>query len=161
MNSAVARFAEAIGASGLGQWASGSAIAYPLANVVHLLGLVMLVGSIGILDLRLAGAFRAIPAASLSRALTPIATAGLLLMIPSGVTMFAADAVSLAGSGVFRTKLLFIALALANAIAFRMLWHGRLGEWEAAPPMWGRLMAAGSIGLWLTVAALGRMIAYS
>ena len=161
MNPAVARFAEAVGASSFGQWASGSAIAYPLANVVHLLGLVMLIGAIGILDLRLAGAFRAIPAQPLSRALTPIALAGLLLMIPSGATMFAADAVTLAGSGVFRTKLLFIAIALANAIAFRILWQGRLGEWDAAPPIWGRLMAVGSIGSWLTVAALGRMIAYS
>lgn len=161
MNPAVARFAEAIGASGFGQWASGSAIAYPLANVIHLLGLVMLVGAIGIVDLRLAGAFRAIPAASLSRALTPIAITGLLLMIPSGVTMFAADAATLAESGVFRTKLLLIGLALGNAVAFRILWQSRLGEWDAAPPVGGRLMAAGSIGLWLTVAGLGRMIAYS
>ena len=62
----------------------------------------MLVGGIGILDLRLAGAFRAIPVAPLSRALTPIALAGLVLMVPSGATMFAADAATLAGSATFR-----------------------------------------------------------
>ena len=161
MNGAIARFAEAVATSSFGQWASGSALAYPLANVVHLLGLVMLVGAIGIVDLRLAGAFRSIPAAPLSRALTPIAVSGLILMIPSGATMFAADAITLAGSGVFRTKLLLIALALANAVAFRVLWQNRIGGWDAAPPLWGRLMAAASIVTWLAVGALGRMIAYS
>ncbi len=161
MEPAIARFAEAVGASGFGQWASGSAVAYPLANVVHLLGLVMLVGAIGIVDLRLAGAFRSIPAAALSRALTPIAIVGLALMVPSGATMFAADAAALAGSGVFRTKLLLIGLALTNAVAFRWLWHGRIAGWDDAPPIAGRLMAAASIALWLAIGALGRMIAYT
>ena len=91
VDGALTSLAEAVGASGFGQWASMSPTAYPLANVVHLLGLVMLVGGIGILDLRLAGAFRALPVAPLSRALTPIAIAGLVLMVPSGATMFAAD----------------------------------------------------------------------
>ncbi len=161
MNAAIARLAEAVGASDFGQWASASPIAYPLANVVHLLGLVMLVGAIGILDLRLAGAFRAIAVAPLSRALTPIAVAGLILMVPSGATMVAADAATLAESAVFRVKLVLIALALANAIVFRLLWRHRLASWDVAPPVAGRVMAAGSIVLWLSIGALGRMIAYS
>ena len=160
MAGALTSLAEAVGASGFGQWASMSPTAYPLANVVHLLGLVMLVGGIGLLDLRLAGAFRAIPVAPLSRALTPIAIAGLVLMIPSGATMFAADT-AVAESNVFQLKLVLIALALANAVAFRFLWRQRLADWDAAPPTAGRLMAAGSIGLWLAVGACGRMIAYS
>lgn len=161
MDAAVARLAEAVAGSGFGQWASESAIAYPLANVVHLLGLVMLVGAIGVLDLRLAGAFRAIPVAPLSRALTPIAIAGLVLMVPSGATMFAADSATLAGSAVFRTKLVLVALALANAVAFRILWRDRLANWDASPPVAGRLMAVGSIVIWLAIGTLGRMIAYS
>ncbi|MDP3383095.1 MAG: hypothetical protein Q8S47_07195, partial [Phenylobacterium sp.] len=58
-------------ASALGQWARGSAVAYPVANVAHLLGLVLLVGGIGVVDLRLAGLWRGLPIAALSRALTP------------------------------------------------------------------------------------------
>ena len=161
MEGALASLAEAVASTGFGQWASTSPVAYPLANVVHLLGLVMLVGGIGILDLRLAGAFRALPVAPLSRALTPIALAGLALMVPSGATMFAADATSLAVSGVFRLKLALIAVALVNAAAFRILWRARLADWDAAPPMAGRLMAGGSILLWLAIGGLGRMIAYS
>ena len=161
MNNAIARFAEMVGASDFGQWASGSSIAYPLANVLHLLGLVMLVGAIGILDLRLAGAFRALAVAPLSRALTPIAIAGLMLMVPTGATMFAADATTLAQSTTFRWKLVLVGIALTNAVAFRVMWRNRLGTWDSAPPIAGRLMAAGSILLWLTIGGLGRMIAYS
>lgn len=121
----------------------------------------MLIGGIGILDLRLAGLFRRIPTAELASAVTPIALAGLLLLIPSGVTMFAADASALVNSTTFRTKLILIALALANAVAFRILWQGRIEQWDVRPPVWGRLMAAISLLLWLSVAALGRWIAYS
>ena len=148
--------AAAAEASAFGAWARGSAWAYPIANIVHLLGLVMLVGGIGIVDLRLAGAWRALPPEPLSRALTPVALAGLALFAASGALMFAADARALAASDTFRWKLAAIALGLANALLFRRLWRGRLD----ALPLSGRAMAAASLLLWLTAAALGRLIAY-
>jgi hypothetical protein len=154
-------FAEAIQTSPFGVWAGESAYAYPVANLVHLLGLVMLVGGIGVVDLRLVGAFRSLPTAALSRVLTPVAIAGLLLMIPSGLTMFAADAKSMAASAMFQRKLVLIALALANAILFRAIWGKRVAVWDESPPTGGRLMAGASLLLWLAVAAHGRMIAYS
>lgn len=158
---ALTGFAEAVQASAFGEWAAGSSWAYPVANVLHLLGLVMLVGGIGIVDLRLTGAFRSLPAAALSRALTPVAVAGLLLMLPTGFIMFAADAEALAGSDTFLRKLVLIMIALTNAVAFRLLWGSRLHQWERAPPLSGRIMAAASLLLWLAVGTLGRMIAYS
>ena len=157
----LAGFAEALQASSFGVWAGQSSIAYPVANVAHLLGLVMPVGGIGVVDLRLAGAFPSLPPAALSRALTPVAIAGLLLMLPSGFTMFAADAEALATSDIFFRKLVLIALALANAVAFRWLWGRRIADWHIAPPLAGRLMAAVSLLLWLTVGTLGRLIAYT
>ena len=150
--------AQALQASPFGMWSSGAA--YPWANLVHLLGLVMLVGGIGVVDLRLAGAFRALPLAALSRALTPVALVGLALMVPSGTILFAADAGSLATSDTFRIKLVLIALALANAVAFRLLWR-RLDDWDAPAPIAARAMAVSSLALWLAVGVQGRMIAYS
>lgn len=154
-------FAQAVQGSPFGTWAGQSSLAYPVANVVHLFGIFMLIGGIGILDLRLAGAFRAIPVAPLSRALTPIALAGLVLIVPSGAILFAADAEALSFSNTFRLKLLLIALALANALAFRFAWQSRLEGWDREPPPLGRVMAAASVLLWLSVATLGRWIAYS
>lgn len=153
--------AEALEGSSLGTWARGSSFAYPLANLAHLLGLVMLVGSIGIVDLRLAGFWRELPLAQLSRALTPVGIGGLLLMAPSGLVLFAADAGPLIRSSAFQLKVLLIALAIANALAFRTLSRDRLAGWQGSVPLPGRLMAIGSIGAWLMIAALGRLIAYT
>ena len=148
--------AAAIEASALGGFARGSAWAYPIANLVHLLGLVLLLGGIGIADLRLIGLFPALPRAALLRALTPVAIAGLALLALSGPILFAADATALARSSTFRWKLALIAIALLNALAFRLLKLGRSDR----PGAIERPLAALSLLLWLTVAALGRLIAY-
>ena len=148
--------ARSIEASGFGTAARESAWLYPAANLVHLLGLVCLVGGIGLVDLRLAGAFRSLPLAALSRALTPVAIAGIVMLVASGTILFAADATALVRSPRFRTKLALIAAALANAVAFRLLWRG-----EEQPRAVLRAMAGASILMWLSVAALGRLIAYA
>ena len=150
-------FAAAIEASQAGIFARGSPWVYPVANLLHLLGLILLVGAIGILDLRIAGTFPALPLVPLSRALTPLAVAGLVLMALSGPVLFAADAVALSRSATFGWKLALIAVALANALAFRLLWRNG----EAEPSATLRLMAVVSLTLWLWIAALGRLIAYS
>lgn len=136
-------------------WAARHPLAYPLANVVHVLGLVLLLGGIGLVDLRLMGLFRALPLVALSQALTPLGIGGLCLLAASGSVLFAADATSLAGSPIFRWKLVLIALALTNALLFRLLW--KPSETAAG---WGRAMALASLCLWLSVAVLGRWIAY-
>jgi hypothetical protein len=129
--------------------------------VLHLLGLVLLVGGIGILDLRLCGFGRAIPAAALARFVTPLALAGLAVAAPTGIGMFAADAVSLAASTTFRWKLALIAVGLMNAVWFRLVWDRQFDAWNERPSQVGRAVAAASLLIWLAVATLGRMIAYT
>ena len=147
-------------AIGFGPWARGSGLVYPIANTLHLLGLVMLVGGIGVVDLRVAGLWRRIPIEPLSRALTPVAIVGLIVMAASGSVLFAADGRALAASGIFHRKLVLIALALANAVAFRWIWGDRIGGWLGQVPVAARVMALVSIALWLAVGTLGRWIAY-
>jgi hypothetical protein len=149
--------AGAVEASQLGAFARGSSWAYPIANLLHLLGLVLLIGGIGLVDLRLIGLFPALPLEPLARALTPVALAGLALMAISGPVMFAADAAALARSATFGWKLGLILAALTNALCFRWLRRRNPG----GPSGIERLMAGTSLALWLTVAALGRMIAYN
>ena len=138
-------------------WAGQSSYAYPAANVVHVLGVVLLVGGIGIVDLRLIGLFRALPLQPLAHALTPLAVAGLVLLALSGLVLFASDAAALALNDIFRLKLVLIAVALANALLFR--WQ--IGRIPAEPGSGLRAMALLSLILWVTVAVCGRLIAYS
>ncbi|UZK66080.1 DUF6644 family protein [Sphingomonas sp. M1-B02] len=156
MEAALLGLAGRLDSTGLNAWASGSAWAYPLANSIHLLGLVMLVGGIAVVDLRLAGLWTRLPARELSRALTPVAIAGLAILVASGTILFAADATALASSATFHRKLVLIGLALANAALFRWLWKR-----GAMPAALVRALAVSSLLLWLAVGTLGRLIAYS
>ncbi len=149
----------ALQASGLGAWARGPAYAW--INVLHLLGLVLLVGGIGILDLRLCGLGRALPVPALARFLTPFALTGLVVAAVTGIGLFAADAVSLAGSNTFRWKLVLVLLGLANAFLFRLAWRKQLDGWDERPSLSGKAVAATSLAIWLAVATLGRLIAYT
>ncbi|WP_448581627.1 hypothetical protein [Thermaurantiacus sp.] len=146
--------AAALETGALGAWARGSGLAYPVANTLHLFGLVLLVGAIGLLDLRLLGAFRALPLATLSAALTPLGLAGLAVCALTGAVLFAADARALVTNPAFLWKGGLIAIALANALLFRACWRGG----EPRVPL--RAMALASLVLWLAVATLGRFIAY-
>lgn len=142
----------AVEGTAFARWAAGPA--YPYVNSLHLLGLVMLVGAIGLVDLRLVGAFSTLPRETLVGALTPVAIAGLLLLVASGSALFAADARALLSNPAFLWKAGLIATALANALLFRQLWQG--GE----PAFVARLLALASLALWLAIATLGRFIAY-
>ncbi|MCL1634192.1 hypothetical protein M2650_06045 [Luteimonas sp. SX5] len=151
----------ALEASAFAAWMRGAGSAYAVANLVHLLGLTLLLGSMLMLDLRLLGLGRRLPLPEVSRLLTPFAGVGLALQAGSGFALFAADAVPLSGNGAFRIKLAAIALALANAVLFRIRWSDSLVSWDVSPPLAGRIQAALSLALWLSVAAAGRLIAYT
>jgi hypothetical protein len=153
-------WAEAVEDSGLGVLMRESLLAYPAANLLHIFGIMLLVGPILALDLRLLGFARAVALPAASKLLTPIAVAGLLLLIVSGPPLFAADAGPLALHPLMQIKMALLALAIANALLFRRLWRHRLADWDTAPPAFGRAQAAASILLWLAVASCGRLIAY-
>ncbi|AET91572.1 hypothetical protein BYI23_B009650 [Burkholderia sp. YI23] len=155
-----AAFAASIEGSSLATWVRASAWAYPLVNLVHLLGLTLLIGPIGLLDLRLLGLGRRFALADVSDALTPWAVAGLVLLIASGVLLFSADASPLHRNPLLQVKLACILLGLANALAFRRIWARRLADWDRHPPLSGRVQAFLSLMLWPVAASLGRLLAY-
>jgi hypothetical protein len=150
--------AQRIAGTGFAEWAMSSPLAYPVANTIHVLALVLLLGGIGLVDLRVLGVFRRLPLEPLASALVPIAATGVLILAASGSVMFAADAKALAESGTFRLKLVLIAIAIANVALFR--W--RFGKvMPDRPRVLAKTLALASFLLWTGVAIAGRMIAYS
>ncbi len=147
--------AAALNGSSFALWAARDPFAYPLANMVHVLGLALLLGPVLLMDLKLLGAFPDLPAAPFVRAVRPFAVAGLVLLLLSGPVLFAADAVALAGSGSFRLKLVLVILGLANALAFARVDAGR-----PLRPV-AQAMAVASMVLWTGAAIAGRWIAYA
>ena len=154
-------WAVALQDSALGLGIRHSTWIYPTANIVHVLGIALLVGSIIALDLRLLGAGRKLmTAVAASTFLTPITLFGILLVVPSGLTLFIADAGPLAANRILQIKFVLIALGLLNAIVFRLLWEKRLARWDRLSSPLGRSQVMLSIAIWLGVPTLGRLIAY-
>src|SRR3979411_3527800 len=89
---------------------------YPAVEILHILGFVVLVGSILALDLRLLGLGRAIPIPPMAQLLLPMSRVGFLLAISMGLLLFSADAAHVVRNPAFQTNLLLIAAALVNIV---------------------------------------------
>lgn len=139
---------------------------YPLVQVAHILGFVVLAGAALLFDLRVLGL-------TSSRADAPVAIRPLglhvlpwsviasLLVVPSGVLMFVVDAGALIGNPAFVLKMLLLSLAAGNAVAFHLGAGRQWGQWlEAGVPAGAKLHAAASLVLWIAIIGCGRMIAY-
>lgn len=155
-----ASWAQALESSAFAAWVRGGA-AYLVANVLHLFGLALIVAPMLLLDLRLLGVGRAhFPLPATSAALTACALTGAAFSLTSGAAMFAADATSLFVNPVLRTKLVLLALAVANALAFRWLWSNDVIRADRPAPPFARAQLLLSMALWLAIPVLGRWIAY-
>lgn len=152
---------QALEASWLGTQARTSTWLYPLASVLHILGLAFLVGSIATFDLRVLGAARRLPLDVCASYLLPIARGAFAVQVTTGFIMFAADADHVYDNPFFLAKIGVIALALVNIVTFHGLARDRPYVYELDPaPGWARASAAVSLLAWIAVASFGRMIAY-
>lgn len=153
-------WAVALEQSGLGELMRSSGLLYPLANVLHVMAICAVVAPIVLADLRLLGLGRRFPLRPTVTLLSAIAAGGLIVAIATGIPLFAADAGPLAENPVMVVKIVLVALGLANAVAFRLLWTRDLDHWDVVAPPLGRAQAAISAGVWLAVPVAGRLIAY-
>jgi hypothetical protein len=128
--------------------------AYPALEVVHTVGIAMLVGNLLLLELRVWGAAPALPVRDLARLALGIALAGFGLVALSGLTMFAAAPGELLANRLFVVKMGLIALAGTNAALFHA--RGGLARLDAA----ARAQTVVSLGLWIAVIICGRFVAY-
>ena len=153
----------AIEASALGQAMRQWTWLYPAVETVHLAGIVLLVGSIAVLDLRLLGLGRSVPVRRLAGLVLPCAFASFALILPSGLALFVAHASDLIAHPTFAWKIALIFCAGINAAAFHAGVFRGAAAWDvdAPPPPAARLAGALSLLLWLAVIACGRMLAYT
>ena len=135
---------------------------YPIVEIVHILGFVILVGSAFMFDARLLGWSRAVSVSALERHLLTWARFSLLLIVPTGAMMFVAHATEMAENPAFRLKLILVAAAFLNAAVFHRWPFRRVGDWDTEVTGPGGARAAGilSLALWTGVIACGRLIAY-
>jgi hypothetical protein len=127
---------------------------------LHFIGLALLIGTVGLLNVRMLGFLRPLPIAPLHR-LMPWAMAGFGINTLTGVLAFIGMPNYYAFDIAFWLKIFAILLLGLNAAAFYLTdTFGRvehLGPGED-PPLRAKFFAASSLILWFAVIALGRYI---
>ncbi len=142
--------------------------AWQLNEVLHFTGLILLVGIVGIYDLRLMGVAKAIPVAALHR-LLPFAVFGFCLVTLTGLLFTTGVYANISippytvitHDGFLQLKLVFYFLAGFNLIYFYRSGMARAVENLAAgqdAPALAKGIAAFSLFCWVMVMYWGRLI---
>jgi uncharacterized membrane protein len=129
---------------------------------LHFVGLVMIVGAVGALDLRMLGFAKQFPIAPMHR-LVPWALAGFAINMTTGVLAFIGMPNFYTYDIAFWIKIFAILLLGLNAAAFYLTdtFHvvEHIGPGEDAP-RGAKIIAASSLVLWFAVITLGRYIQF-
>lgn len=147
--------------SALSRFVNWSSWAWPVAEILHFLGFTLLLGTVGLFDLRLLGMAKELPPGTFDRLLR-WGIAGFVVCLVTGALFFVGIPGGYIDNPAFRLKLLFLALAGANVLVFsRTVARGvaglRPGETASRAARW---LAAISLVSWVAVLCAGRMIAF-
>lgn len=130
---------------------------WPVVESLHFIGLSLLVGTVGLFDLRLLGVARQIPVTALHR-LVPFGVAGFALNVITGTMFVTSVPDQYIYNPAFQSKLLFMAAAGVNMLLFyRFAWRGLAAGQGMRLAQIG---AAVSVLCWLGVIVCGRLITF-
>jgi hypothetical protein len=158
------QIAQAIESSHIGTAIRESMWAFPILNLVHLLGLTVAAGTIIYWDLRLLGfGLRHSAVSEVGRQLLPWTWGGFSVMFISGSLLAWCEAGRLYSNIFFRMKMLFLLLAGVNVLIFHLTVYRDVDAWDHAPvtPLRARIAGGLSLALWFGLIAAGRAIGYS
>jgi hypothetical protein len=128
--------------------------AYPALEVVHILGIALLIGNLVLLELRVFGKGAALPVKDLAKLGLSLVAVGFCMAAASGLLMFATQSAELLANRTFTVKMLLLTCAACNAAWF----HGR-GSLDKLDTVAKLQMVVSSV-LWVAVVVCGRFIAY-
>lgn len=135
--------------------------AWPIFESLHFIGMSLLVGTVGVFDLRLLGFARRIPVAALHR-LIPVGVAGFVLNAVTGLGFLSATPDQYLFNRAFYWKVTFMAIAGLNVLLFYARTFRRLlDEPPDAPPSLASRLAGGiSLCAWIGVMSAGRLLTF-
>jgi hypothetical protein len=135
---------------------------WPMCETLHFMGLALLIGNVGVLDLRLLGALKRLPVAPLNR-LIRWGVLGFVVNLLTGLVFFVGAPSQYVANIAFAFKLIFMALAAVNLAVFNLSGIARivdaLGPGDDAPAS-AKIIAGTSLFLWVGVMFWGRMLPF-
>ena len=139
--------------------------AWPLCEALHFVGMAMLVGVVGVLDLRMLGMAKGLPLEPLQR-LMPWAALGFVINLVTGFVFILANPRQYIGPPLslsFAAKMLFIVFAGLNVLFFYVTGLKRAVDGVGAgqnAPFVAKVSAVVSLVLWVGVMYWGRMLQF-
>ena len=147
----------ALAHSPLGHAMQTSRWGFAVVEMVHLLGLAILGGSVLIVDLRLLGVIlKGESAITINRELSRVLLVSLSVMVLSGIALLSEEAGKCYYSPAFRWKM--VLLAAAAVFYFTLHRQAILRTRRGTLMFWPRIAAVVSLLLWLGVGVAGRAI---
>jgi hypothetical protein len=137
---------------------------FPWIESVHVLAIVLVVGTISIIDLRLLGVASLDRAATyLMRAVLPLTWATFVIAAITGGLLFATNAPNYAHNFFFQGKMVLLATAGLNMAVFHAFGLRNVASWDTMPHTPPAAKAAGAVSLllWVAVIAFGRWIGFT
>lgn len=137
---------------------------FPIVEGTHVIALALSVGTLMVMDLRLAGwLMRREKVSEVSNQLMPYSLTGFAVMFVTGILLFCSQALKAYGSVWFQLKLAMLLLAGINALIFELTLRRTVTQWDtlATPPFRARLAGIMGMILWTGVIAAGRTMAYN
>lgn len=134
---------------------------WPLCETLHFVGLALLVGVAGFVDLRLLGLMKGVPLSAV-KDFIPWAIVGFAFNLATGVVFFISLPYQYTVSVVWWVKVLFLLIAGLNAIFFQTNLGSKvptLGPGEDTPTSF-KIVGAVSLIAWFGVLYCGRMLPY-
>jgi hypothetical protein len=134
---------------------------FPVGEILHFIGMSLLIGVVGVIDLRVLGVARGLPLGALHR-LLPWAFVGFGINVLTGITFFAGNPHSFAENIAFRLKMFCILLAGLNALWFRLSVFIDVDKWGAGieASRLAKVISAISLIFWGAVIACARFIPF-
>ena len=158
------QLAEWLEATSMAVWVKESQYGFAIVVAVHILSLMLSVGTLVWFDLRLLGvSMLRIPVSHLYRQLMPWILTGFVLMFASGSVLLAAYATAAFDNIYFRLKVVAMLLAGVNAFFYHRVTERQIARWDEARTPSSLARAAGliSIVLWASVILAGRAMSYT
>ena len=148
-------------------WINDFDWAWPICEMIHFMGMALLIGSVGLLDFRILGLGKGLPIARLEK-LVPLGIIGFVANAVTGTIFVLANPsggpVAYLTNLAFEIKMILVLIAGLNALAFYVVGTSRrmaaLGPSDTAP-IDAKVIAGVSLVAWIGVIIFGRLIMYN
>jgi hypothetical protein len=130
---------------------------FPLLEIIHIAGFTLSIGTVALVDLRMLGlAMLRLPSSQVAKDMAPWTLFGLAIMLTTGPMIFSSDPNMYLANPSFMFKM----YALLAAIVYNYTIHRKVALAPNSSAGVGKLVAAVSLILWVSVVAGGLFIAF-